>query len=86
MRDIIWTVIVVWIVWKIYDAFNTLSRPRTRAYNPSGSQQQQQSYQQKTYQQQARREGEVRIENKGEPRTSHFKPDDGEYVDYEEIK
>ena len=26
MRDIIWTVIILWVVWKIYDAFKLVSK------------------------------------------------------------
>lgn len=81
MRDVIWTIIVIWIVWKLYDAFTSFSRTKARStVNPYGHSQQQQAYQQNS-----RREGEVKIENKGESK-SHFKPDDGEYVDYEEIR
>lgn len=80
MRDVIWTIIVIWIVWKLYDAFTSFSRVKARStVNPYGQAQQQ------TYRQNNRREGEVKIENKVESK-SHFKPDDGEYVDYEEIR
>ena len=74
MRDVIWTVILIWVVWKVYDAFKSVSRTRaqTQGYN-----QQQNNYRQ--------REGEVRVDNSQSGKT-HYKPDDGEYVDYEEIK
>lgn len=80
MRDVIWTIIVIWIVWKLYDAFTSFNRAKARStINPYGQ------AQQHTYQQSSQRDGEVKIDNKGESK-SHFKPDDGEYVDYEEIK
>lgn len=76
MRDIIWTVIVLWIIWKVYDAFKTMSKPKTQ---PQGFNNTQQSYNQ-------RKEGEVKIENFAQKNKSHFKESDGEYVDYEELK
>jgi hypothetical protein len=79
MRDIIWTVIVIWIVWKLYDAFTSFGKQKSRtAYSQPNTQQ-------NNYQQ-TNKEGEIRIDNKGDQKSSHFKPDDGEYVDYEEIK
>jgi len=78
VRDIIWTVIIVWIVWKIYDAFKSVSKPKM----------QQQGYnnQQQYHNYNARKEGEVKVENSQPKHKPHFKDDDGEYVDYEEIK
>jgi hypothetical protein len=73
VRDIIWTIIVIWLVWKIYDAFVGISKrkPQTQGVNNS--------------QNNFRKEGEVKIERDIHQK-SHFKPEDGEYVDYEEIK
>ena len=76
MRDIIWTIIVLWIIWKIYDAFKTMSKPKTQQQGFNNSQQ---NYNQC-------KEGEVKIENFEQKNKSHFKESDGEYVDYEEIK
>lgn len=75
MRDIIWTVIAIWIVWKIYDAFKSMSKPKvqTQGFNRN----------QNTYQHQ--KEGEIKID-KNVNLKSHFNPNDGEYVDYEEVK
>lgn len=73
MRDIIWTIIVLWIIWKIYDAFKSISKPKT----------QQQGF---NNQHDYRKEGEVKIETRETKNKSHFKESDGEYVDYEEIK
>ena len=75
MRDIIWTIIVLWIIWKIYDAFKVISKPKT---------QQQEFNNQQQYNN--RKEGEVKIEAFETKNKPHFKDDDGEYVDYEEIK
>lgn len=76
MRDFIWTIIVLWIIWKIYDAFKTISKAKTQQQSFNN---QQQNYNQQT-------EGEIKIENQQQYKKSHFKDDDGEYVEYEEIK
>jgi len=73
VRDIIWTIILVWLVWKVIDAFKGVSKARTQNSN-----------QQNTYTQ--RKEGEVKIDFSGNQTKSHFKPTDGEFVDYEEVK
>ncbi len=73
MRDIIWTVILVWLVWKIIDAFKGVSNMQAQRVNT-----QKQPYR--------RKEGEVKIESTETSHKPHFKPEDGEYVDYEEIK
>ena len=71
MRDIIWTVIVVWVAWKIYDAFKNVAKTKNPKVN-------QNNYNQT-------KEGEIKID-KNVNQKSHFDPNDGEYVDYEEIK
>lgn len=75
MRDVIWTVIILWVVWKIYDAFKNVSKARTQTQGFDSAHTN--SYKSK--------EGEVRVDVSSKPKT-HFKPGDGEYVDYEEIK
>ncbi len=77
VRDVIWTVIILWVVWKIYDAFKNVSKARTQTQSHEGYSSQHNSNRQK--------EGEVRVDVNSKPKT-HFKPGDGEYVDYEEIK
>ena len=74
MRDVIWNIIVLWVIWKIYDAFKLVTK--TNHTNASNSNKNQ------TYQ---KKEGEVKIENLNKNQKSHFKPSDGEYVDYEDI-
>lgn len=44
------------------------------------------NHQQNNRQQNSRREGEVKIDSTQTGHKPHFKPGDGEYVDYEEIK
>jgi hypothetical protein len=69
VRDIVWTVILVWVVWKIYDAFSSKAKIQNATSGNS----------------QNRREGEVKID-KNVNSKSRFNSNDGEYVDYEEIK
>lgn len=71
MRDIIWTIILIWLIWKVYDMFKGVSKTKTQPIYKNTSQQ--------------RKEGEIRIE-KNVRQKSHFSENDGEYVDYEEIK
>ena len=71
MRDIVWTIIIIWIVWKIYDAFKNMSKTQV------GTKTQNKFYKQK--------EGEVKIDHNINQKT-HFNPKDAEYVDYEEVK
>ncbi len=72
MRDIVWTIIVIWLIWKIYDTFKSMSKSKTQT----------QGFNSKTSYQ---KEGEVKIE-KNVNLKSHFNPNDDEYVDYEEVK
>ncbi len=77
MRDVIWTVIILWVVWKIYDAFKNVSKTRTQPQGNGNNPGQNNYYRE--------REGEVKVDTSIKPKT-HFKPSDGEYVDYEEVK
>ena len=70
MRDIIWTVIGIWLLWRIIDAFRSFSSPARKVRNnPVNNQSSAESHSQNTH------------AKKGE-----LKPDAGEYIDYEEIK
>lgn len=71
MRDIVWTIIVIWITWKIYDMFKNMSKTKTQPIT-------QNNYKQN-------KEGAIRIEKHVKHKT-YFNSSDGEYVDYEEIK
>ena len=73
MRDIIWTIIGIWILWKIIDAFRSYSSSR----NTSNYRNQQRD----NYQDNTQNTSQKPPQKKGE-----LKPDAGEYVDYEEIK
>lgn len=75
MKDIVWTVIIIWVVWKIYDAFKNVSK--TKMQNQGFNENQNNNGHQK--------EGEVKIDKNVNQKT-HINPNDAEYVDYEEIK
>lgn len=75
MRDIVWTVIVIWVVWKIYDAFKNVSKIKTQ--NQGFNKNQNNYHHQK--------EGEVTIDKNVNQKT-YINPNDAEYVDYEEVK
>lgn len=72
MRDLFFTILTVWVLWRIFSSF------RTSNY---GSQQQ--PFSSSNY----KKEGEIEIKNTA-TNTSKSKKgnNDGEYVDYEEIK
>jgi hypothetical protein len=72
LRDIVWTIIVIWLIWRIYGAFKSISKSKSQAngFNTRPHYQ---------------KEGEVKID-KSVDLKSHFNPSDGEYVDYEEVK
>jgi len=79
VRDFIWTVIILWVVWKIYDAFILVTKAnRKQTFHSQNNQSYQAPYNNK-------REGEVKVDEMGEKQKTHFKPSDGEYVDYEDI-
>ncbi|MES2565392.1 MAG: hypothetical protein V4565_00910 [Bacteroidota bacterium] len=60
MRDIVWTVIVIWVVWKIYAAFTSRSKSDN---NHSGNFQK-------------RKEGEVTIDKNISSKNRHFNDDE----------
>ncbi len=69
MKDVFYTILVVWIIWRIIDGLNT-ARSRDRKTQSSSN----------------KKVGETTIMY-APPETQKRKlPDEGEYVDYEEIK
>jgi hypothetical protein len=73
MRDIIWTIIGIWILWKIIDAFRSYSSSKSSSDFRKDQREQHQNTTQHTSEKPQQKKGEL-------------KPDAGEYVDYEEIK
>lgn len=77
MRDIIWTIIGIWVIYKLYEAFKHVSGKRTQT----------QSYQSHTHTNyEKQREGDVKVNYAQTKHKPHIKPEHGEYVDYEEVK
>jgi uncharacterized protein DUF4834 len=76
MRDVIWTIIVIWVVYRIYEAIKSSKvyiyqkHEHNHNYN-------------------TRKEGEVKINTASQQHHTERKPNSdkgGEYVDYEEVK
>lgn len=73
MRDIIWTVIIIWVIWRIIEAFRTISSASNKARTGSDNSQ---NYSQNHNQ----------TRQNTPPKKGELKSDAGEYVDYEEVK
>lgn len=77
MRDIVWTIIAVWIFWKIFQAFKTMGIPnKTSSFKKHDNHD---AFNQK-------KEGEVTVNHINDKHKSSIDPKNTEYVDYEEIK
>lgn len=79
MRDIIWTIIVIWLIYKVVDLFRSASQKKSYAY-----QQNQTNRQQNTYNNQQQQYQPPKKDVKSALKKSA--DNDGEYVDFEEIK
>jgi hypothetical protein len=74
MRDVIWTIIAVWVIYRIYEAIKA-----SKVY----------IYQKHEHHYNARKEGEVKIDAQTQAHHTERKPNSdkgGEYVDFEEVK
>ena len=70
MRDIIWTIIGVWVIWRIISAFSSFSSASRKSQETNSNNQNSTQYNDQTPQ----------------PKKGELKPDAGEYVDYEDVK
>ncbi len=80
MRDVIWTIIIIWVVYKLIDLFRGASVKKTFVYN---------KYEYHNSQQTQKQEGSVTVDSNssaGKQKQPKANPNDGEYVDFEEIK
>jgi len=78
MRDVIWTIIIIWVVYKIVGMFRGASVKKTVIYN---------KYETHNHTTQQKPEGSVTVES--EPKQKHSPKANsagGEYIDFEEIK
>ena len=78
MRDVIWTLIVVWVVYRLYNAFSN-SGKRTVVYEKH------EHHHYSNGQSKNNSNGEIKIESMP-PRSPKKKAADDEYTDFEEIK
>jgi hypothetical protein len=72
MRDVFWTIITIWVIYRIYQAIRS-----SRVY----------VYQKHEHKYQSRPEGEMNIDREAPGKNRKPNSDKGgEYVDFEEIK
>ncbi|MFN6038561.1 MAG: hypothetical protein ACK452_08835 [Bacteroidota bacterium] len=73
MRDVFWTIMITWIVWRIWAWFSTSKNviiqknEHHHHYNRT-------------------KEGDTKIVNSSSTSKKYFNDGDGEYVEFEEIK
>jgi hypothetical protein len=81
MRDVIWTIIIIWVVYKLVDLFRGTSVKKTFVYNKY-------EYHNASQNKSSKPEGSVTVESKTSTQNKQAKANtsDGEYVDFEEIK
>lgn len=72
MRDVFYTILVVWILWRI---LNSISNYRTNQTNSANN----------TTVNNKRREGETSVDY-APPTKKKISDEEGEYVDYEDLK
>ncbi len=72
MRDVFYTILIIWVVWKIIGAFNRISSSRS-------------SYSRNQHQNTNQPEGKTSIKY-SPPKEQKISDDEGEYVDFEELK
>ena len=71
MRDTFFTIMVVWLVWKIYNSFRSHSYSGNTQHNFDTGRNKQE---------------EIHIEDLSKKNSKKKNKNDGEYIDYEEIK
>jgi hypothetical protein len=64
------------VVWKIYDAIKVVTKPIQKQSYDSQKNQSSPNF---------KKEGEVKVDRMGKDNKTHFKPSDGEYIDYEDV-
>ncbi len=72
MRDVFYTILVVWILWRV---FNSIRNHRAKQGNSVNN----------PFQNNKQREGETSIDY-APPIKKKISDDEGEYVDYEDVK
>lgn len=78
MKDIIWTIIIIWVVYKVVDIFRGTTVKKTSSYT---------NYTSQTNHQYQKPEGSVTVEqNTKQGKNPKANATDGEYIDFEELK
>lgn len=72
MRDVFYTILIIWIVWRIFNSISNYRTKHASSSNPSSSNK-------KTT------DGQTKVDYIP-PVKKKISDDEGEYVDYEEIK
>ena len=70
MRDIIWTVIGIWVLWRIISAFSSFKSAARKTQNTNVNDQNSTQHN----------------DQNPQPKKGELKPGAGEYVDYEDVK
>lgn len=72
MRDVFYTILIIWIVWRIFNSISNYRTKHSSSFNPSSS---------------AKKatEGQTKVDYIP-PVKKKISDDEGEYVDYEDIK
>lgn len=74
MRDIFFTILIIWVLWRIFSGLNK-SRGSFTFNNQNNN-----------YAEPPKQEGDITIDTRANAKNKKNKDDEGEYVDYEEIK
>ena len=76
MRDVFYTILIVWIIWKIIGAYNAYTTSK-KNFNNNGARYQRNNNKEK--------EGETFVKYQP-PTHKKISDDEGEYVDFEDVE
>jgi len=81
MRDVVWTIIIIWVIYKLIDIFRSSGSKKTYAYEQNSNQNSSQNSQAEYTKKPNRHSG-------GDIKSAIHKSaeKEGEYVDFEELK
>ena len=72
MRDVFWTILITWLVWKIWSFFSESKRVYIQKNEHHHYHNQQ--------------EGKTTVSQNNQIKKKYFSDNEGEYVDFEEVK
>ncbi len=76
MRDVIWTIIICWVIWKLW---SMIKSARTVVIQKNEQHEHHHHYH-------SEQEGATKVEQLNSGKQKIFRDTEGEYVDFEEIK